>query len=82
MGGNCFIGATNGSLLCASTCADILRPISHTEVLKASYGNFDHPNYDVPPDGKRFVIVTGRPRPQRLTVAINPFATALKQKKP
>ena len=43
-------------------------------VLQAPYASADHPNYDVHPDGKRFVVVTGRARPQRIIVAINPFA--------
>jgi hypothetical protein len=42
-------------------------------VFKVPYAGGDHPNYDVHPDGKRFVVVTGRARPQRITVAINPF---------
>jgi eukaryotic-like serine/threonine-protein kinase len=49
------------------------RVLSSSPVLKAPYASGDHPNYDVHPDGKRFVIVTGRARPQRITVAINPF---------
>ena len=42
-------------------------------VLTAPYASADHPNYDVSPDGKRFVVVTGRARPQRIIVAIHPF---------
>ena len=49
------------------------RVVSSSMVLKASYAGADHPNYDVSPDGKQFVIVTGRARPQRIIVAINPF---------
>jgi hypothetical protein len=52
------------------------RVVSSSVVLKASYAGADHPNFDVSPDGKQFVIVTGRARPQRLIVAINPFTTA------
>jgi hypothetical protein len=47
---------------------------NYTNVLKTSYASADHPNYDVHPDGNRFVVVTGRARPQRIIVAINPFA--------
>lgn len=52
------------------------RVVRSSLVLKAPYASADHPNYDVHPDGKRFVIVTGRARPQRITVAISPFPTA------
>ncbi|MGI8402820.1 MAG: protein kinase domain-containing protein [Gemmatimonadaceae bacterium] len=52
------------------------RVLNSTTVLETSYAGADHPNYDVHPDGKRFVVVTGRARPQRLIVAINPFTLA------
>ena len=52
------------------------RVMGSSMVLKASYAGADHANYDVSPDGKQFVIVTGRARPQRLIVAINLFAAA------
>jgi Tol biopolymer transport system component/tRNA A-37 threonylcarbamoyl transferase component Bud32 len=52
------------------------RVVSSRVVLTAPYAGADHPNYDVHPDGKRFVVVTGRARPQRIIVAINPFPTA------
>ena len=44
--------------------------------LSASYASADHPNYDVTADGNRFVVVTGRARPQRIIVAIDPFTRA------
>ncbi|HEV8356920.1 MAG TPA: protein kinase [Gemmatimonadales bacterium] len=50
------------------------RVVNSSTILKASYASADHPNYDVHPDGRRFVIVTGRARPQRIIVAINPFS--------
>ncbi|HVT40739.1 MAG TPA: protein kinase [Gemmatimonadaceae bacterium] len=50
------------------------RVVSHTTLLETSYAGADHPNYDVHPDGKRFVVVTGRARPQQTIVAVNPFA--------
>jgi serine/threonine-protein kinase len=50
------------------------RAVSQTTILSTSYASADHPNYDVHPDGKRFVVVTGRARPQRIIVAINPLA--------
>ena len=50
--------------------------VSSTTVLKTSYASADHPNYDVHPDGKRFVVVTGRARPQRIIVALNLFPHA------
>jgi serine/threonine-protein kinase len=53
------------------------RVVNSSIVLKASYASADHPNYDVHSDGKRFVIVTGRARPQRMIVAINPFPAAV-----
>ena len=46
---------------------------SSSTVLQADYAGADHPNYDVHPDGKRFVVLTGRARPQRLTVALDAF---------
>lgn len=52
------------------------RVLQSSLVLKAPYAGADHPNYDVHPDGNRFVVVTGRARPQRITVAINPFPAA------
>jgi serine/threonine-protein kinase len=52
------------------------RVLRRTTVLRASYAAADHPNYDVHPDGQRFAIVTGRARPQRIIVAINPFPPA------
>jgi serine/threonine-protein kinase len=56
------------------------RVLTHTSILSTSYAAADHPNYDVQPDGKRFVVVTGRARPQRIVVAINPFALAAKRR--
>lgn len=52
------------------------RVVNYTTVLETNYASADHPNYDVHPDGKRFVVVTGRARPQRIIVAINPFSLA------
>jgi len=52
------------------------RVLSYRTVLETSYARADHANYDVHPDGKRFVIVTGRAQPQRIIVAINPFTRA------
>jgi eukaryotic-like serine/threonine-protein kinase len=52
------------------------RVVHSRVVLTAPYAGADHPNYDVSPDGKRFVVVTGRARPQRIIVAINPFPAA------
>ncbi len=49
---------------------------NYTTVLETNYAGADNANYDVSPDGKRFVIVTGRERPQRLIVAINAIALA------
>lgn len=46
---------------------------SSSTVLQADYAGADHPNYDVHPDGQRFVVLTGRARPQRLTVALGAF---------
>jgi len=45
--------------------------LGRTTILQASYAGADHPNYDVHPDGTRFVIVTGRARPQQIIVAID-----------
>jgi len=56
------------------------RVVNHTTVLETSYANADHPNYDIHPDGKRFVVVTGRARPQRIIVAINPFTLAAQRR--
>ena len=50
-----------------------LRVVPSGTAFTASYAAADHPNFDVSPDGKRFVVVTGRPRPERIIVAINPF---------
>ena len=55
------------------------RVVSSTTILTTSYASADHPNYDVHPDGKRFVVVIGRARPQRLLVAINPFTPAVQR---
>jgi hypothetical protein len=51
-----------------------------TTILEANYASADNANYDVHPDGKRVVVVTGRARPQRLIVAINPFTSAARQR--
>jgi serine/threonine-protein kinase len=51
------------------------RVVRSSVVFTASYAGGDHPNFDVSPDGRSFVVVTGRPRPQRLIVALNPFST-------
>ena len=59
---------------------DAPRVVNHTTVLETGYASADHPNYDVHPDGKRFVVVTGRARPQRIIVAINPFALAAQRR--
>jgi len=56
------------------------RVVNHTTVLQTSYASADHPNYDIHPDGKRFVVVTGRARPQRIIVAINPFTLAAQRR--
>ncbi|MEJ7812941.1 MAG: protein kinase [Gemmatimonadaceae bacterium] len=56
------------------------RVVNSTTVLKTSYASADHPNYDVHPDGKRFVVVTGRARPQRIIVAIDPFARSARRR--
>ena len=56
------------------------RVVNSTVLLTASYAAADHPNYDVQPDGNRFVVVTGRARPQRVVVAINPFALAARRR--
>ncbi len=50
------------------------RATSHSTVLETNYASADHPNYDVSPDGTRFVVVLGRARPQRLVVALDPVA--------
>lgn len=55
---------------------DVPRAVNSTVVFQAAYASADHANYDVHPDAKRFVVVTGRARPQRLIVAVNPFALA------
>ncbi|MDQ3539458.1 MAG: protein kinase, partial [Chloroflexota bacterium] len=56
------------------------RIVNRTTVLTTSYASADHPNYDVHPNGKRFVVVTGRARPQRIIVAINPFARTARRR--
>ena len=58
------------------------RMVNSSIVLKASYAGADHPNFDVHPDGQRFVIVTGHGRPQRIIVAINPFTLAAQRRLP
>jgi Tol biopolymer transport system component len=59
---------------------DTPRVLSHSTVLETTYASADHPNYDVHPDGKRFVVVTGRARPQRIIVAINPSSLAAQRR--
>jgi serine/threonine-protein kinase len=56
------------------------RVTSYSTVLETNYASADHPNYDVHPDGRRFVVVTGRARPQRITVAINAIALAAQRR--
>jgi hypothetical protein len=46
----------------------------HTPLFRAPYVESAHPNYDVSPDGMRFVVVTGRVRPNRLVVALHAVA--------
>jgi serine/threonine-protein kinase len=50
------------------------RATAHTTVLETNYAPADHANFDVHPDGTRFIVVTGRERPQRLIVAFEPLA--------
>ena len=52
---------------------------SYSRMFETNYAAADHANYDVHPDGSRFVIVQGRGRPQRIVVALN--ATALSAQK-
>jgi len=52
------------------------RVVGRAALFKASYAGADHANFDVHPDGNRFVVLTGRARPQRIIVAINPFTLA------
>jgi serine/threonine-protein kinase len=42
----------------------------HMPLFRAPYVEAAHPNYDVSPDGTRFVVVTGRVRANRLVVAL------------
>ena len=56
------------------------RVVNRTTVLRTSYARADHPNYDVHPDGNRFVVVTGRARPQRIIVALNAFTLAAQRR--
>jgi serine/threonine-protein kinase len=56
------------------------RVLNHSTVLETTYASADHPNYDVHPDGRRFVVVTGRARPQRIIVAINPSTLAAQRR--
>ena len=56
------------------------RATSHSTVLETNYASTDHANYDVHPDGTRFAVVTGRARPQRLIVAIDPVALAAQRR--
>ncbi len=56
------------------------RVLHYATVLETRYASADHPNYDVHPDGKRFVVVTGRARPQRIIVAINPLTLAAQRR--
>ena len=65
---------TDGRLIAVRiTLKDAPRVQSRATILATSYASADHPNYDVHPDGKSFVVVTGRARPQQLIVALNPF---------
>ncbi len=48
-----------------------VHPKSYSTILETNYAAADHANYDVHPDGSRFVIVQGRGRPQRIVVALN-----------
>lgn len=52
------------------------RVVGRTTLFKASYAAADHANFDVHPDGTQFVVLTGRARPQRIIVALNPFVLA------
>jgi len=52
------------------------RVVNRTTILTTQYAGADHPNFDVHPDGKRFIVVTGRARPQRIIVAVNAFTLA------
>ena len=64
-----------GRLIAARiTWANGPRVVSSSTILQAPYGQADHANFDVHPDGNRFVVITGRARPQQIIVALNPFA--------
>jgi serine/threonine-protein kinase len=52
------------------------RPLSRATLMQTAYASADHANYDVHPDGRVFVVVTGRARPLRIIVALNPFTAA------
>ncbi len=56
------------------------RVSSHSTILETNYASADHANYDVHPDGSRFVVVQGRARPQRIIVAINAIALAAQRR--
>jgi len=56
------------------------RVVNRTTVLETRYAGADHPNYDVHPDGQRFVVVMGRARPQRIIVALDPFALVTRRR--
>jgi Tol biopolymer transport system component len=66
----------NGQRLIAVRLDLTTRPrvVSRSPVLQAPYAPADHPNFDVHPDGKRLVVVTGGARPQRIIVALHPLA--------
>jgi serine/threonine-protein kinase len=51
------------------------RVTSRTALFRASHAGVDHPGFDAHPDGKHFVVLIGRPRPQRMILALNPFRT-------
>jgi serine/threonine-protein kinase len=55
----------------AGTPNEPLKLRQTTPLFRAPYVTGDHPNYDVSPDGTRFVLVTGNTRANRLGVAVN-----------
>ncbi len=56
------------------------RVVSRANLFEASYAAADHANFDVYPDGNRFVVLTGQSRPQRVIVALNPFTPAARRR--
>ena len=67
--------------LASGAAGDPLVVRTRTALFRAPYVGSLRANYDVTPDGQRFVLVMGRPQANRLVVALDALATDAKRER-